>query len=442
MHRHFRALVAFAALLTALTRASAQLPSAAPAGPAPAVPPVRPIGPVIRVTAPDLLGSVSSVRPLSGGRLIVNDVTRRRVILLDSTLTTFTIVADSTSASGGMFGVQLAGIIPYKGDSTLFVDPQSLSMLVIDGAGKTGRVMAVPRSQDAMYLVGGPFGTPGFDPQGRLIYRGLARSPKPPTPPTSDIPFAIPVLPDSAPVVRINLESRKLDTIGSFKVMKAAFTISRSNDGGISIQTTVNPMMTLDDWALLPDGTVAFVRGRDYRVDWVTPDGVRTSTPKIPFDWQRLTDDDRTAVIDSARTAIEKQRAIARERLANSTAPVGGAAAVRAGGDVGAQPRGAAAGNSINLTTVNMVTASELPDYRPAFQPGAARGDTEGNLWIRTSKLVNKGAVYDVINRKGELIDRVLVPQFRTIAGFGAGGIVYMGVLDGTAARLEEARVR
>ena len=94
------------------------------------------------------------------------------------------------------------------------------------------------------------------------------------------------------------------------------------------------------------------------------------------------------------------------------------------------------------MPTINMVPANELPDYRPAFVSGAARGDLEGNLWIRTSKSVNKGAVYDVVNRKGELIDRVLVPQFRVIAGFGAGGIVYMGVLDGTAARLEEARVR
>lgn len=445
MIRKFRVLVTVAAQWTAIAGAGAQVASPAASvavSPVAPVPPVRPMGPVIRMTAPDLLGSVSSVRPLPGGRLIVNDVTRHRVVLFDSTLTKVTIVADSTSASGGMFGVQLAGIIPFTGDSTLFVDPQSLSMLVIDGAGKTGRVMAIPRPQDAMYLVGGPFGTPGFDPQGRLVYRGLARSLKPPTPPTGDIPFAIPVLPDSAPVVRINLESRKLDTIGSFKVMKAIFTVRRSDDGGISIQTTLNPMMTLDDWALLPDGTVAFVRGSDFRVDWVTPEGVRTSTPKIPFDWQRLTDDDRAAVLDSARTAIEKQRAIARERMTNSTAPVSGAAAARAGGDIGAAPRGAAAASQINLPTVSMVPASELPDYRPAFQPGASRGDTEGNLWIRTSKMVNNGAVYDVINRKGELIDRVLVPQFRIIAGFGAGGIVYMGVLDGTAARLEEAKVR
>ena len=141
---------------------------------------------------------------------------------------------------------------------------------------------------------------------------------------------------------------------------------------------------------------------------------------------------------------MEKQMATMRDRMTSSApaAPAGGAAAARAGSDVGAQPRGAAAPNGFQMPTINLVPANELPDYRPAFQPGASRGDTEGNLWIRTSKMVNNGAVYDVINRKGELIDRVLVPQFRMIAGFAVGGIVYMGVLDGTAARLEEARVR
>jgi hypothetical protein len=50
--------------------------------------------------------------------------------------------------------------------------------------------------------------------------------------------------------------------------------------------------------------------------------------------------------------------------------------------------------------------------------------------------------VYDVVNRRGELIDRVKLPPFRVIAGFGPGGIVYMGVRDGTGTRLERAQVR
>ena len=44
---------------------------------------------------------------------------------------------------------------------------------------------------------------------------------------------------------------------------------------------------------------------------------------------------------------------------------------------------------------------------------GAQVWDADGNLWVRTSKNVNGGPVYDVINGKGELIDRVQLPAYR-----------------------------
>ena len=96
----------------------------------------------------------------------------------------------------------------------------------------------------------------------------------------------------------------------------------------------------------------------------------------------------------------------------------------------------------MQMPAINMVPISELPDYAPAFAPGAARGDLDGNLWIRTSKVVNGGSQYDVVSAKGELVDRVLMPAGRVIAGFGKGGVVYLGVRDSTGVRLETAKVR
>ena len=88
-----------------------------------------------------------------------------------------------------------------------------------------------------------------------------------------------------------------------------------------------------------------------------------------------------------------------------------------------------------------MIDAKELPDYRPAFRRGAVRSDEDGNLWVRTTAPSNAGAIYDVINGKGQLIDRVKVPFGRVISGFGPG-VVYMGVLDDKGARLEMARIK
>jgi sugar lactone lactonase YvrE len=89
-----------------------------------------------------------------------------------------------------------------------------------------------------------------------------------------------------------------------------------------------------------------------------------------------------------------------------------------------------------------MVQPTDLPDYKPAFLPGSTRVDADGNLWIRTTQNVDGRPVYDVVNRKGELVDRVQLPSNRVIVGFGAGGIAYLAVRDGAVARLERAKVR
>jgi hypothetical protein len=71
----------------------------------------------------------------------------------------------------------MASLIAFRGDSTLFVDAQSLSMLVIDGNGEVGRVMSVPRAQDAMMLAAGGVGAGAFYSNGHLVYPGHARHP-------------------------------------------------------------------------------------------------------------------------------------------------------------------------------------------------------------------------------------------------------------------------
>jgi hypothetical protein len=49
--------------------------------------------------------------------------------------------------------------------------------------------------------------------------------------------------------------------------------------------------------------------------------------------------------------------------------------------------------------------------------------------------------VYDVVNRQGEIIDRVQFTGGRTLAGFGPGGAVYVLARGPTGARLEKVVV-
>src|SRR5262249_45967343 len=154
---------------------------------------------------------------------------------------------------------------------------------------------------------------------------------------------------------------------------------------------------------VLSDGSIAIVRGQEYRVDWVSPDGVLTPSAKLPFDWQRLSDEDKVAVIDSAKAAFDKMRAAALTAGQNG----GGPASVLGGGwgggrvvmqvDAGGGPppgggRAAGVGTAAGGPQVTFISPSELPDYRPAFTQGSASADRDGNLWIRTTA-VRKGAV-------------------------------------------------
>ena len=71
----------------------------------------------------------------------------------------------------------------------------------------------------------------------------------------------------------------------------------------------------------MSDGTIILVRGHDYHVDVVLPNGTRKFTDTLPFDWKHLTDDDKHRLMDSTRVVIEKIRddAVATKTLPTTT---------------------------------------------------------------------------------------------------------------------------
>jgi hypothetical protein len=412
-------------------------------------PPIRQLAPVAAKSSVQW-SNIIGVRALPGGRVLVNDVVGRKVVLLDSTLAPITIVADTTPATATAYSGRIASIVPYRADSTLFIDPQSMSMMVVDPNGKMTRVMALPRAEDAGAL-GGLFGAnAALDARGRLVYRAPFRFIRNGPPPTSasGLPM-MPTPPESAMIVRVDLTTRKVDTVGVIKIPKVNMQVSQDDKGNMRITSEVNPLPVVDEWAVLSDGSVAFVRGQDYHVDFVNADGTKQTAPKVPFDWQRLTDEDKVAFIDSVKAA--------RARLASAQpsgpTPAGAPAGPPDGGggqrvviQMGPDGGRGAAGGSLGggQPQLNFIAPSELPDYKPPFFANSVRADAEGNLWVRTipTKQIPGGPVYDVINRGGKLIDRVQIPAGRTIAGFGPDGAVYLVSRDGTSMTFERARAR
>ncbi|HEY6109125.1 MAG TPA: hypothetical protein VIV56_09510 [Gemmatimonadales bacterium] len=450
------------ALAAALRAQSA--PAAAPATPPP---PVRQIGAVTAVSHDSLLAVTSAVE-IAGGRVYVNDILGHRVLLYDSTLSHPVVAADSDASSPNAYGSRPGTLIPFRGDSALFITPASLSMLVLDPAGRVARVMAMPPAGNGLpALLGSIFGTPGFDARGRLVYfapmrmnfqrRGVPGA-------EGGGPITLQP-PDSAFVVRFDLASRTLDTAAAIHIPRNRTTVTRDDRGAMHASLTALPPATVDDWAVTSDGRLAIVRGLDYHVDWLDAAGAWSATGRLPFPWERLTDEAKAALIDSVAVAMQTAMDSMAARMARGEGP-GANGQVRVGAGSGAVPAGGTGGGSVMIfaapggdgpgggaggpprtmqmsaPTVVKASPADVPDYRPAFGQGAVRADREGNLWIRTSTVIDGRPVYDVVNARGELVDRVQLPAFRTIAGFGPG-VVYLGVRDEAGnMHLERARMR
>ncbi|MBY0488529.1 MAG: hypothetical protein K2R93_01695 [Gemmatimonadaceae bacterium] len=364
------------------------------------------------------LTDVSSVRHLPNGSVIVNDVQRRQLVVYDKSLQQARIIADTSSNSPNPYGLRTANgsLIPYQGDSTLFIDLDSQAFLVIDGAGTFARVMAPVRASDMFLIASSQYGASQFDAKGRLFYRGIRRNSNDGFEFTGGNSRRVTTEPDSAPILRMDFDKRSVDSVAFLKISAPKSVFISTSNMAFS-RRMINPLPVSDEWTLLPDGTIAIVRGQDYHVDLIAPDGKRTSGPRLPFDWRRITKEDKQAIIDSVRKADA-------ERVAKLPP---------------APP------SQFSIPQSNeFVEPSELPDYYPPVRQGQVRADYEGNLWIlpSTSKDAKNGLLYDVVNREGALVERVQLPKDRTLVGFGPGGVLYLSWVRAPGkATLERATV-
>ncbi|MDQ8164117.1 MAG: hypothetical protein P3C10_16180 [Gemmatimonadota bacterium] len=530
------AMVGVSILAATASTASAQV---SPETPSTATVPVRDVtAPLAKATRP--IGGANMLRALPDGSIFINDVQRRQLLRFDATLQNVVVVADTAPGALMPYGQRPIGLLPYLGDSSIVVDPATLSMVVLDKNGKTVRVMASPRTNDVNTLSNMNLGSHAFDQAGRLYYRqgnagggpgggaaammfgsgndrggggGRGGQPggqggntqqqgrggaQPARPAAGDDaafraggqgggqPFGGPggrgfnpaSQPDSVPIVRVDFDTRKADTVAYVKVPKNETQMTRGEDGAMKLSIKINPLPQADDWALLNDGTVAVMRVLDYHVDYYRPDGSHVASDKLPFDWKRISDEDKTKLVDS---------------LAN----LAKAATERAGGG----------GGGFRMS-FEPVAAERLPDYYPPLRAGTSLADYDGTLWVlpATSNLsaqlaaqfmggmgggrggppgaggapaaggaaaggaaggaargtgrapgdTTRGAmpaaamgmmaammnqpplVYDIISPAGKMIERVKLPAGRQLLGFGPNGAIFLGARNGRQILVEK----
>lgn len=404
----------YALLLTGMAIAASAVQAQNPA-------PIRSLGAIV-AKAPVTFDTIISVRALSDGRVLVNDLFGLRLTMLDASFTP-TIIADTSATAPHKYGNQPSPLLNYTGDSSILIDFSSASMIVIEPSGKYGRVMAAPNAADLQYIaISTIFGSPGFDPSGRLVYRGagggLTSGPirlgctGAKTAPTVNGAG------DTASIVRANFDTRTVDTIATVKFLIQRMEIVEMSAGCWNTRRKADVLpFHGDEWVLLKDGTLAIVREQDYHVDWIAPNGTRTSSPKMPFDWRKITDDEKQHMIDSV---THWQDSV----VAHQTIPPGA--------PPGYKP-----------TAPPTVSRAEIPDFYPPLKLGSVKVDLDGNLWIppSTSRDAKGGTLYDVVNRKGEVFERVQLEGPKYVVGF-VPGFVILASREGKRMVLEKAALK
>lgn len=73
-------------------------------------------------------------------------------------------------------------------------------------------------------------------------------------------------------------------------------------------------------------------------------------------------------------------------------------------------------------------------EYTSFYAPGR-----RGGILPTTSVSAAGGFTYDVVNRNGDVFERVQLPKGHVLVGFGAHNVVYLTKIDGKATYLERA---
>jgi hypothetical protein len=214
-------------------------------------------------------------------------------------------------------------------------------------------------------------------------------------------------MPDSAYILRWDRGSDEVDTLGLVKEQDRTMTRSgNANNQNISISPV--PMSPQDSWTAAPDGRVAVVRSGGYYVDWIHPDGRVISGPPNDVRSRQVRRADKVAYV---------------ERMQRNSL---GVEVMNVNGNITTAFRRGTRGGDPDEPNIEGL---DWPDALPAFQAGGEYVSRDGELWVERYVSADEVPAYDVFDDTGTLVRRVILPEMRSVVGFG-DGVVYLARSD------------
>lgn len=346
---------------------------------------------------------VSGFRELADGRVIVADVKEKTVQLIDMRAGTAKKIGQQ--GQGPAEWMTPSGVFAVPGDTTILLDPQNQRFLTILPDGTVGKTFSVD-------LGGGSGGGRGrglitatrpqaVDRMGRLYYQGSAFIFNPGSPP---------VAADSAPIIRYDRRTTKVDTLLWIQLPKSNIETSGSaNNTSVRISGP-NPLAPQRMWTVSPDGRIALVHPEPYQVEWINGT-TRTRGAAVQYE--------RRAVTASDKEPIQSPDCSVSITLGDAG---GGGGAVRQ-----ATTRVLAAGAGPNAAPARDDWPATMPPFASRFGP--ARAAPNGDLWVPRARAVNDAPTYDIFDATGKLTGRIAMPKGTRLLGFG-NGTVYAYRMD------------
>lgn len=337
---------------------------------------------------------VTAVRELPSGKVLVVDQQDKVVQLVDLASGTMTKVGREGQGPGE-YGLPI-GLYALPSGETLLYDIAGRRFLTISPDGKPGALLEMPRPPVPQGGGGGPivaFGLTnprGVDAQGRIYFEG---SPFTPSGATAD----------SVPILRWDRVKPVFDTVGYLSVPKGSATAS-GGGGRFTVQIGGGKVWSpAESWDVAGDGRVARLRPSPYRVIWFAG-GKAVPGPVQPYSPIKVTQADKDLYVENQKKQPPMQ--------------------IRIGGGGGG---GGTGGGSTNFTP-------PPPEFEETMPPFVGRGSVlatpEGEVWVlRTRPASDNVPSYDVFDKTGALVKKVMLNPRSRVVGFGKG-TVYVARVD------------
>lgn len=328
---------------------------------------------------PEPFSSISGLRELSDGRVLVSDRLEKAVRILDFGTGDMQEIG---RVGGGPGEYQMPGaLLALAADSTMLVDFGNMRLTRIAPDGQL--LQSTSMQQTDRFI-----NPTGSDVLGRLYFDDLGSFRAGPG-----------ELPEEAAVLRWDLAADRFDTVSYMPRPEVRMRSSGGGGGARFSMGRMSPLQARDAWSVAPDGWLALARAEPYHVEWIQPSGEQVTGPNVTYEPVEVTDEDKEAFGNRTMTGVM----------------------VTAGGE----------GSGSRTIRIPPPDSDDLewPEVKPAFLPSGISVAPDGAAWVRRYVSHGEPELYDVFDRSGNRIKQVVLPPGRRLEGFG-DGCVYLVRVD------------